>query len=363
MYLGENTMPPVRLFATALFASAILTFGIFSDPLSSNGLLASTAHAESKLDALIDPKIREWLDRLHKGAMPEGIAKTNGRIEATQIDISAKYAGRLSSVNVNEGDEVTAGQEIARISSPETEAQLRGAQAQELTAKETLAEAEALIAQRKSDLEFANNDVERGKPLVEKGYMTKQMFDQRVTKAEVAEAALHAAEAQHEAAQSQIKNAQAEVERIEAILVDLTLVSPRSGRVQYLIHRAGEVVDAGSRILTILDLNDVYMTIYLPAAQAGQLAIGDEARMILDPFPQYVVPATVSFVATDAQFTPKSVETAEEREKLIFRVKLQVDPKVLGKYHTEVKTGVRCMGFVRTDTAVSWPEDLAVKLP
>jgi HlyD family secretion protein len=353
----------VRLSAAALIAIAILTFGIFTNPVSSDVLLASTAHAESKLDALIDPKLREWLDRLHKGAMPEGIAKTNGRIEATQIDVSAKYAGRLASVNVNEGDEVTAGQEIARISSPETEAQLRGAQAQELTAKQTLAEAEALIAQRKSDLEFANNDVERGKPLVEKGYMTKQVFDQRVTKAEVAEAALHAAEAQDEAAQSQIKNAQAEVERIEAILVDLTLMSPRSGRVQYLIHRAGEVVDAGTRILTILDLNDVYMTIYLPAAQAGKLAIGDEARMILDPFPQYVVPATVSFVATEAQFTPKSVETAEEREKLIFRVKLQVDPKVLGKYHTEVKTGVRGMGFVRTDTAVSWPEDLAVKLP
>jgi HlyD family secretion protein len=361
--IGKKTITPVRLTAAGFIAIAFLTFGIFPNPVSSDGLLASTAHAESKLDALIDPKIREWLDRLHKGEMPEGIAKTNGRIEATQIDVSSKYAGRLENVNVNEGDEVTAGQEVAHISSPETEAQLRGAQAQELAAKQALAEAEALIAQRKSDLEFANNDVARGKPLVEKGYMTKQVFDQRVTKAEVAEAALHAAEAQHEAAQSQIKNAQAEVERIEAILVDLTLVSPRSGRVQYLIHRAGEVVDAGTRILTILDLNDVYMTIYLPAAQAGKLALGDEARMILDPFPQYVVPATVSFVATEAQFTPKSVETAEEREKLIFRVKLQVDPKVLGKYHTEVKTGVRGMGFVRTDTAVSWPEDLAVKLP
>jgi HlyD family secretion protein len=116
-----------------------------------------------------------------------------------------------------------------------------------------------------------------------------------------------------------------------------------------LIHRAGEVVNAGTRSLTILDLNDVYMTIYLPAAQAGKLALGDEARMILDPFPQYVVPATVSFVATEAQFTPKSVETTEEREKLIFRVKLQVDPKVLGKYHTEVKTGVHGMGSVRTE--------------
>jgi HlyD family secretion protein len=223
--VGEKIIPLVRLSAATLIAIAILTFGTFTNPVSRDVLLTSTAHAESKLDALIDPKLREWIDRLHKGAMPEGIAKTNGRIEATQIDVSAKYAGRLASVNVNEGDEVTAGQEIARISSPETEAQLRGAQAQELTAKQTLAEAEALIAQRKSDLEFANNDVERGKPLVEKGYMTKQMFDQRVTKAEVAQAALHAAEAQDEAAQSQIKNAQAEVERIEAILVDLTLMS------------------------------------------------------------------------------------------------------------------------------------------
>jgi len=85
--------------------------------------------------------------------------------------------------------------------------------------------------------------------------------------------------------------------------------------------------------------------------------------MVLDPFPQYVVPATISFVATDAQFTPKSVETAEEREKLIFRIKLQVDPKVLGKYHNEVKTGVRGIGYVRTDSGVQWPENLAVKLP
>src|SRR5262245_2839760 len=360
---GKKVVPTVPLSAAAaLIAIAILAFGPFF-PVSSHVFLASNAHAESKLDTLIDPKLREWFDRLHKGAMPEGIAKTNGRIEATQIDVSAKYPGRLASVNANEGDEVTAGQEIARISSPETEAQLRSAQAHVLTAKQALAEAEALIAQRKSDLKYANDDVERGKPLVEKGYLTKQVFDQRVTKAEVAEAALHAAEAQREAAQSAIDSADAEVERIQAILVDLTLVSPRSGRVQYLIHRAGEVVDAGTRILTILDLSDVYMTIYLPAAQAGKLALGDEARMILDPFPQYVVPATVSFVATDAQFTPKSVETTEEREKLMFRVKLQVDPKVLGKYHTEVKTGVRGMGFVRTDSAVSWPDDLKVKLP
>jgi HlyD family secretion protein len=348
-------MQHFRLSVAVLIASAIPALGSFADPGSGGGFLTSAARAQSRVQKLIED--------LRGTSMPKGIAKTNGRIEATQIDVAAKYAGRLATVTVNEGDEVTAGQVIARISSPEYEAQLRGARAQVLKAKQTLAEAVALIAQRKSDLVYAKTDVERGEPLVEKGILSRQVFQQRTTKAEVAEAALNAAAAQHEAAQFGITSAQAEVERIEAILVDLTLVSPRSGRVQYLIRRAGEVVDAGMRILTILDLNDVYMTIYLPSGQAGELALGDEARMVLDPFPQYVVPATISFVATDAQFTPKSVETAEEREKLIFRVKLQVDPKVLGKYHDQVKTGVRGIGFVRTDSSVAWPDNLAVKLP
>ena len=95
----------------------------------------------------------------------------------------------------------------------------------------------------------------------------------------------------------------------------------------------------------------------------GQLTLGDEARTILDPIPQYVLPNTISFVATEAQFTPKSVETAEERQKLMFRVKLQGDPAVLDKYHSAVKTGVRGLGFVRTDPKIAWPAELAVKLP
>jgi HlyD family secretion protein len=193
--------------------------------------------------------------------------------------------------------------------------------------------------------------------------MTKQTFDQRAAKADASDAGLRAAEAQRKAAQFAIRSADAEVDQIDAILVDLTLVAPRSGRVQYQLRRAGEVVEPGARVVTLLDLSDVYMTIYLPAAQAGQLALGDEARIILDPVPQYVIPATISFVAADAQFTPKSVETAEEREKLMFRIKLQVDPNVLAKYHRNVKTGVRGMGFVRISSAVKWPGDLAVKLP
>jgi HlyD family secretion protein len=143
----------------------------------------------------------------------------------------------------------------------------------------------------------------------------------------------------------------------------MTLVSPRIGRVQYQLARAGEVVAAGAPIVTILDLTDVYMTIFLPAAEAGRLTVGDEARIVLDPVPDYVVPAKVSFVAADAQFTPKTVETKDERAKLMFRVKLKVDPQVLQQFYTRVKTGVRGMGFVRTKADVDWPADLEVKLP
>ena len=289
------------------------------DPGLSRRLAQHPAQAQSR--------IKEFLQRLRSGNLPAGIAKSNGRIEATQIDVAAKYAGRLSQVLVNEGDDVTAGRVVAKISSPEYEAQLRGAQSQVLKAKQGLAEANALIVQRKSEITLTQAELERGQQLVDKGYLTRQTFDQRVAKADTAKAALVAAEAQREQAAFAIKSAEAEVDRIEAVLVDMTLVAPRSGRVQHQLARAGEVVGAGSRILTLLDLSDVYMTIYLPAAQAGLLALGDEARITVDPLPNYVIPANVSFVAADAQFTPKSVETADEREKLMFRVKLQIDPR------------------------------------
>jgi HlyD family secretion protein len=355
-------MIPARSFAITLAITLVVAAGSLPGTVSSNSPFASTARAQADLQKFLSDT-KSLIDKLRGVDMPAGIVKTNGRIEATQVDVAAKYAGRLQSVTVVEGDEVAAGQTVAVISSPEYEAQLRGAQAAVLKAKQGQAEAEAMIVERQADQLAANNDLERGKALVAQGWMTRQVFDQRVNKSHAADALLRAAEASRDQAQFAIKTAQADVERIEAILVDLKLVAPVSGRVQYKISQAGEVVNAGTRIVTILDLHDVYMTIYLPAAQAGQLAIGDEARIILDPVPQYVVPATISFVATEAQFTPKSVETAEERQKLMFRIKLQVDPKILEQYHAQVKTGVRGMGFVRTNTASPWPADLVVKLP
>src|SRR5271166_4371407 len=295
--------------------------------------------------------------------MPAGIEKANGNIEATQVDLAAKYPGRVATLTVDEGDEVTAGQVVATLSSPDTEAKLRAAQAQVLKAKQALAEAVARIAQRKSDLDFTRTDYDRGKMLIKDSYISQQMLDLRRNKFESAEAAYVAANAQRDEAEAAIKAAEADVELLQSILVDLVLLSPRSGRVQYRLARTGELVAANQRILTILDLKDVYLTIYLRWDVAGKLTLGDEARVIADPIPQYVIPATVSFVAADPQFTPKSIETEEERQKMIFRVKLQGDPVVLDKYHRSVKTGIRGLGFVRTDPQIPWPDELSVKLP
>jgi HlyD family secretion protein len=157
--------------------------------------------------------------------------------------------------------------------------------------------------------------------------------------------------------------AQAEIVRIESLIADTVLKAPVSGRVQYRLAQPGEVLAAGAPVLTLLDLTDVYMTVFLPASAAGPLALGSEARLILDPVPQYVIPATVSFVASEAQFTPKSVETAEERDKLMFRVKLSIAPALLKQYEKQVKTGVRGVAYVRVGQEAAWPDNLAVKLP
>lgn len=341
-----------RAFAIA----SVLVFGLgICAPVAEAVLPGSSAFAQSRLESLIS--------KLRRSKIPNGIAKANGRIEAQQIDIAAKYSGRLLDVVVEEGDTVEAGQVIARVDAMEYEAQLRGAEAEVLRAQEAMAEAEALIAQRESDMALARNELERGEELFKSGHLTAQQLDQRRNQMKVASAGYRAAQASQRQAASTIVAAEAAVSRLQAVLSDMVLVSPRRGRVQYKLARTGEVVAAGARIATILDLADVYMTIFLPARDAGRLSIGDEARIILDPAPEYIIPAKISFVAADAQFTPKAVETSEERDKLMFRVKIQIDPGLLKQHERQVKTGVRGLGFVRTRANVNWPPEIDVKIP
>jgi hypothetical protein len=164
-------------------------------------------------------------------------------------------------------------------------------------------------------------------------------------------------------AKAAVKAAQATIQRISADIDDSALRAPSAGRAQYRLAQPGEVLGAGGKVISMLDLEDVYMIVFLPETTAGKLAIGAEARLVFDAAPQYVVPARVIFVASEAQFTPKTVETATERQKLVFRVKAQIDPLLLRKYWTRVKAGMPGVAYMRIDPNTPWPQTLSVRLP
>jgi HlyD family secretion protein len=302
-----------------------------------------------------------WQQQLN--ALPPGIAPANGRLEAEQVEISAKLAGRIVVVLVKEGDMVHAGDVLARMDTSTLEAERQAAEAQVRVAEHQKTEAEAKIVQEESNRTFAQQELARATYLYQKGFGTGEKLDQQTDQMKTVQSAYDTAVASLAAAEATIAADRALVATIQSNIDDSTLVAPVGGRIEYKLAEPGEVLGAGGRVLTLLDLSDVYMTIFVPASVAGPLALGDDARVTLDPLPGYVFPAKVSFVATEAQFTPKTVETAEEREKLMFRIKLTIDPALRKRYENEVKTGIRGIGYVRTEKDVAWPDKLAVKLP
>ncbi len=328
---------------------------------------------------------------LQPAGLPEGFASSNGRIEAVEIDIATKTPGRLEEMLVNEGDFVAAGQVVAQMDTDVLTAQLHEAEADHRRAKTSVDAAKSsvqqresekaaglsVVAQRKVELDLARKHKDRADRLATSGAVTAEERDERHAAYFGAEAALKTAEANVSAtdaaiatAKSQVTQAEAAVDaaqsRIERLQVDIedsTLKAPRDGRVQYRIAQPGEVLGAGGKVLNMVDLGDVYMTFFLPTAEAGRVHMGTEVRLVLDAAPQYVVPAEVSYVADVAQFTPKTVETAEERQKLMFRVKARIAPDLLQKYITSVKTGLPGMAYVKLDPDAQWPADIQVRLP
>ena len=303
-----------------------------------------------------------WVQRSGT-ALPPGIASANGRVEANQVDIATKSAGRVLEIGPREGDMVEAGSVVATLDPAEIDAQLRQSEADAVRARKALASQEAVVGSRQGELDYAEGEMQRSAALVERGFATQQSVDQRRQLLTTADAALKAAKAQVEEAQASIVSADAGVSRLHTLVDDMTIRTPARGRIQYRLVEPGAILPAGGRIVTLLDLTDVNMTIFVPASVAGRLTVGDEARVVLDAAPGYVFDTTVSFVAAEAQFTPKAVETAAEREKLMFRVKLQAPAAMLRSIEDRVKSGLRGTGYVRTDPGKAWPATLAPRLP
>ena len=321
----------------------------------------------------------------------EGFVSSNGRIEATEIDVSTKFSGRVQDILVADGDFVTAGQTLAHMQVDTLEAQRDEAAAKHqqsitavVSAQAQVAQREsdrqavlALVAQRESELDAAQRRLARSETLTREGASSGQELDDDRARVRSVQAAVVAAKAQVAAAQAAINAAQAQVAgahasvdaaaatiaRIKVDIDDAALTAPRDGRVQYRVAQPGEVLAGGGKVLNLVDLGDVYMTFFVPEAAAGKLALGSEVRIVLDAAPQYVIPAKVSFVASSAQFTPKTVETASERQKLMFRVKAQIGRELLQKNLTQIKTGLPGIAWLKIDGNATWPAELAVKVP
>ena len=318
----------------------------------------------------------------------DGFVSGNGRIEATEIDVSTKLAGRIEQILVREGDFVKAGQPLARMQLTSLDAQRAEAEAgrqqaehaataaeAQVTLRESdVAAAKAQVAQREAELDAAKRRLARSTTLSAEGAASMQELDDDRASTRGAEAALAATRAQVAAAQAAVVAAQAQVvgarssvdaatatiARIDADITDSVLKAPSDGRVQVRVAQPGEVLAAGGRVLNLLDLSDVYMTFFVPETVAGRIALGSEVRIVLDAAQDVVIPATVSFVASQAQFTPKTVETESERQKLMFRVRAQIAPELLQRHIEQVKTGVPGVAWLKIDPQAQWPASLAV---
>lgn len=284
----------------------------------------------------------------NSNALPAGIAAGNGRIEAVQIDISTKYAGRVGDVLVREGDLVEPGQQLARVDISQLQARLHRSEAEIASAESLVAAANAQVTMSKAQLSLAEQELNRAATLLDRGHTSRETYDIQLTERDVAISALASAIANHTASERGVDAARAAAEEIETQIKDGTLISPVMGRVLYRLAEPGEVLGAGGKVLSLIDHGDIYMEIFLPSSQAHLVNVGSEARVKLD-IVEFGIPATVSFVSPESQFTPKQVETQTERDKLVFRVKVRIMPDLIRHNIERVKTGLRGVAYVHLD--------------
>lgn len=332
-----------------------------------------------------------WLYQQQEStALPDFVFHSNGRLELNRLDVASLYPGRVERVLVAEGDAVKANEVLVELSSAQSSGQLAAAQAATLRAAElvqraragvtqaqqAVARADAEIAayrqqQKVAKLELDNTKQMRREDLVSASELAKRQADFERATASVKAAQAARAEAQAAVAQGQaavaeaeagVKQAQAQADTAASADADMAIRSPLTARVEYRLVEPGTVIGAGSRVISLLDPADVSMNVFLPNATVGGLRVGDEARLVLDGI-DAVFPAQVSFIASEAQFTPKAVETADEREKLVFRVKLKVPTEVAQRYDRLLKGGMTGDGYVRRDSTQAWPLALEVRLP
>lgn len=281
-----------------------------------------------------------------KDRLPENIIAGNVRLEMGRTDIASLYAGKIEDIFVNEGDEISVGQPLVKLEDTQAAAQLAAAQ----SAK---ARAEAALNAQKQKQANADLDLKNAQNLYKENLVSTSELQKRQIQVKAEKSGI-------DAARAAVDEANAQMARIENINNDMTLKSPLDGTVEYRLADKGEVVGAGMKIISVLDPTDISAQIFVPVGRLPEIAVGDDARLIIDGL-DAVFPAKVSFIANQAQFTPKYVETKSEREKLMFRVKLVIDKDIALKYKHYLKGGLTATAYISTNK--NFPENLTVKLP
>nr|WP_246741543.1 HlyD family efflux transporter periplasmic adaptor subunit [Bradyrhizobium aeschynomenes] len=298
-----------------------------------------------------------WWQRLHP-PLPLGISVSNGRIEADEIDIATKYAGRVAELRADIGDLVEAGQIVARMDSKELQQSLSKATAQAEQAQHVIDQARASLAQLRAQKTLAEQEMDRTRSLLQNGWTTRELADQRQQALDAAIAGVAGAQARISEAERGLEAARHDVALYTVQIADNSLIAPKAGRIQYRLANVGEVLGAGGKVFTMLDIGYVYIDVFLPTEEVGKIKVGSDARIVLDAYPDRPIPARVAFVASQAQFTPKTVETRSERDKLMFRIRVRVDADRLAAHADAVRSGLPGVAYVRWNPDVAWPARL-----
>jgi HlyD family secretion protein len=398
----------VILLAAALYyvRTRLKTSGFGEAFISGNGRIEATeVDVATKLNGRIQSILVDEGDFVKAG---QPVAQMQiDTLEAQRDELRAQYHQAIQAVGSAEAE--VAARESDKAASlavvAQRESDRAAAQAGVSQRESDAVAAQAVVIQRESELDAAQRRLARSQTLSKEGASSIQELDDDRARVGSSRASLAAAAAQGSTAKSAIGAAQAQaamadaainaakapvrsaeamiaaartqvagsqltvaarkaaIARVESNIRDSTLTAPRDGRVQYRTAQPGEVLAAGGKVLNLVDLSDVYMTFFLPETVAGRVAIGSEARIVLDAAPQYVIPAKVSYVASTAQFTPKTVETAAERQKLMFRVKARIDRDLLQRNLPMVKTGLPGIAWLKLDPQAQWPAELAIQVP
>ncbi|MDE1999098.1 MAG: HlyD family efflux transporter periplasmic adaptor subunit [Burkholderiales bacterium] len=291
------------------------------------------------------------------------IVKGNGRLDVQRIEIASKFAGQVLTVPVQEGDTVQAGEVIAQMDPSDYQAQLQGVQAMRQRATQAMARAQGEINVQRIKADVAQMDLNNVQDLRQQDLVSDSEVRKRRAQRDGEQNGVHIATAALGEAKAAQAEAEAGIKRLTQAIADHTLKAPVGGRIEYRVVEPGSVIPAGGRVATLLDTSHVYMTLFLPTLSAGQVQVGDEARIVLDAAPHTPLPAKVSFVSAEAQFTPKQVETSSEREKLTYRVKLALSAETALAHAGLIKAGMTGNGYVRLRAERDWPDQPPADAP